>query len=72
MLWILPGLGKIGVRILQHRVLVSMPELFLEADIAWDLVILSLRGPLRCVLIVGAIDHDSTSNNNSGENSLVL
>ena len=51
MFGILPGFGKIGVRILQHRVLIAMPKLFLQANIPRILVILSFRGALRCVLI---------------------
>jgi hypothetical protein len=49
-----------------------MPKLFLKADIARDFVVLGLHGPFRGILIVGAVFHDSTSNNNSDENSLVL
>lgn len=33
MFWIHPWLGKIGVRILDQRILVAMPKLFLQADI---------------------------------------
>jgi len=72
MFWILPRFGKIGVRILQHRVLIAMPKLFLEANIARDFMVLGFRGPFRRILIVGAVFHESTSDNNSDETSLVL
>jgi hypothetical protein len=35
-------------------------------------VILGFRGAFRRILIVGAVFHESTSNNNSDETSLVL
>jgi hypothetical protein len=72
MFWILPRFGKIGVRILQHRILIAMPKLFLEANIARDFMVLGFRGPFRRILIVGAVFHESTSDNNSDETSLVL
>ncbi len=61
MFWILPGLGKIRIRVLQHGILIAMPELFLQSNIPRNLVILGFRGALRCVLIVRAIWHDETS-----------
>jgi len=57
MFGILPRLGKIGVRVFQHWVLIAMPKLFLHAGISWILVILSLCGTLRGVLIARAICH---------------
>ncbi len=72
MFGILPRFGKIGVRILQHGVLIAMPKLFLQTDITGDLVVLGFRGTLRGILIGRAVWHDSTSYNNSYKNSLVL
>ena len=60
MLGILPGLRKIGIRILQHGILITMSKLFLQADVPWDLVILRFCGALRSVL-VKSVWHDSTS-----------
>jgi hypothetical protein len=53
--------GKIRIRILQHGVLIAMPELFLQSDVSWNLVILDFGGALRCILIVRAIWHHQTS-----------
>lgn len=55
MFGILPRFGKIGVCILQHRVLIAMPKLFLQAHIPRILVVLSFRGTLRRVLIGRAV-----------------
>jgi hypothetical protein len=35
-------------------------------------MVLGFRGPFRRILIVGTVFHDSTSDNNSDETSLVL
>jgi len=51
MFWILPRFGKIGVCILQHRILISVPKLFLLAHIPRILVVLSFCGALRGVLV---------------------
>ena len=61
MFWTLPRLWKIRIRILQHGVLIAMPELFLQSDVPWNLVILDFGGALRCILIVCAIWHYQTS-----------
>jgi hypothetical protein len=63
MFGILPGLGKIRVRILQHRILIAMPKLFLQSDIPRRFVVLSFGGALRSVLI-DFMCHDETSRNN--------
>ena len=47
MFWILPRFGKIGVRILQHWILIAMTKLFLQTGIARDLSVLSFRGAFR-------------------------
>ncbi len=57
----LPRFGKIRIRILQHGILIAMPELFLQSDVPWNLVILDFGSALRCILIVRAIWHDQTS-----------
>jgi len=61
MFWILSGLRKIRICILQHRVLIAMPELLLQADVAFAFMVLSFCGALRSILIVRAIWHDETS-----------
>jgi len=58
---ILPGLGKIRIRVLQHGILIAMPELLLQSNIPCNLVIFGFRGALRRVLIVSAIWHEETS-----------
>jgi len=60
MLGILAGFRKIGICILQHGILIAMPELFLQADIPWHLVIFRFCGTLRGILIE-SVWHDSTS-----------
>jgi hypothetical protein len=38
-----------------------MPELFLQSNVPWNLVILDFGSALRCILIVRAIWHHQTS-----------
>jgi hypothetical protein len=57
MLWILPRFGKIGVGILQHRVLIAVPKLLLQAEIAITGMLLSLGSTLRRILIARVVWH---------------
>ncbi len=54
---ILPRFGKIGVGIFENRVLIAMPNLFLQANVAGALVILGLGGAFCRILIACAIQH---------------
>ena len=46
-----PGFREVRVRILQHRILIAMPELLLQANVSGSLVIFGFRGALRGILI---------------------
>ncbi len=48
---ILTRLRKIGIRILQHRILIAMPQLFLHPNISGNRVIFDFNGPLGDILI---------------------
>ena len=57
MFGIIPRFGKIGVCILQIWVLIAMPKLLLQADIARIFVVLSLSGTFRRILIGSVFWH---------------
>ncbi len=61
MFWTLPRFREIGIRVLQHRFLIAMPELVLQTAISWRLVIISFYGTFCCVLIWFVAGHDFTS-----------
>jgi hypothetical protein len=63
MLRILSRLWKIGVRILQHGILIAVPKLSLHADVPGAIMILGLNRALRQILIDFILRHDSTSSN---------
>jgi len=48
---ILPGLRKIGIGILQHRILIAMPQLFLHPNIPGSRVLFAFHGTLGAILI---------------------
>ena len=58
---ILAGLGKIGIRVLQHRILITMPQLFLQADVPCTVMILRLYRAFRQILVEFFVCHESTS-----------
>ena len=58
MFGVLPGLGEIRIRLFQHRVLIAMPELFLQTDVSGNLVILGLSGAFGCILVDYLMGHD--------------
>ena len=61
MLRVLAGLGKIGVRVLQHRILIAMPQLFLQANVSCNLMILRLDRAFRQILVNFFLRHICTS-----------
>src|SRR5579872_2901717 len=63
---ILSGLREIRVRILQHGILIAVPELSLQAGIALSLVVFRLGRALLQILIRVIVSHDSTFAMKSG------
>lgn len=59
MLGVLTGLREIRVCILDHRILVSMSELLLQANVARRLMILCFCRALRCILVTLVLCHES-------------
>jgi hypothetical protein len=60
---ILAGLGEIGIRILQHGILIPVSELLLQANISRNLMILCFHCALPGVLVNLDLSHESTSYN---------
>ncbi len=56
----LAGFGKIAIGVFQHRVLIAMSELVLEAGVSWAIMIGSFCCTLARILI-WCIWHDSNS-----------
>lgn len=52
---IFAGLWEVSIRILQHRVLIPMAKLLLQADVALAFVILCFLGTLCRILIGSAL-----------------
>jgi len=67
MLRILSQLGEIGICIFQHRVLIAMAQLSLQAIIAGNVMVFSFGGTLRKILIRFVLSHDSAFTIKSGE-----
>ena len=61
MLRILPRLGEVAIRILQHRVLIAMAKLLLHPDVSGGRMIFGFRCTLACILIDRIVRHDCTS-----------
>ena len=55
---IFSGLRKIRVRILQHRVLIAVPELLLHPNIPGNIVVFGLNRTLRRILVEMILWHD--------------
>ena len=66
MFWILAGLWEIRIRILEHGILIPVPELLLHSDVPWNVMILSFLSALAKVLIQRGVKHESTSFNDEG------
>ena len=66
MLGVLAGLREIGISTFDHWILIPMPELLLQTNVAWDLVIFGFSRALRSILIVRGLYHDSTSYDDRG------
>ena len=60
MLRILSGLREVRICILEHRILVSMPKLFLQSNIAGSFVIFCFGRTLRSILVRLILYHEST------------
>jgi hypothetical protein len=69
---ILARLRKIGIRILQHWVLVAVAQLVLEASVARSLMIFGFFGALTGILIGMVLVHHSTSRDEFGEFRLLV
>jgi hypothetical protein len=54
-LWTLPRLGEIGVRIFQHGLLVAMPKLILQCGVSRRLMIVGFYDTFRRILIGSAV-----------------
>jgi hypothetical protein len=61
MFWVLTGFGKISISAFDQRILIPMPKLLLQTDVAWDLVIFGFSCALRSVLVIRGLYHSSTS-----------
>lgn len=59
MLGVLAGLREICVRTLDHRILISMSELQLQAKIPRNFMILGFCRALRCILVNLILCHES-------------
>ena len=59
MLGVLAGLREIRVRTLDHRILISMSELQLQANIPRNFMILGFGRALRCILVNLILCHES-------------
>ena len=52
------GLGKVGIRIFEQRVLIAVPKLSLQPDISVRAVVFRFTGAFFCILIDFIFSHD--------------